>query len=84
MSEILSKLDGDGVIGLFSVVGGLLCGTVAIIMCFWHKTRKLEITAALKQDMLNRGMSADDIQAVIESGAGCCGASYRNRRSVRV
>ncbi len=84
MSEILSRLSPEDFIGLVSVVGGFIVGTVAIIAIFWHKTRKHEITAALKQDMLNRGMSADEIQTVIESGAGCCGAAYRSRRSLRV
>ena len=84
MSEVMSKFQPEDFAGLVSVVGGMVIFTVAIIAWFWHKTRKLEIQAALKQDMLNRGMSADEIQTVIESGAGCCGASYRNRRSLRV
>jgi hypothetical protein len=84
MSEIMSKLDGDGVLALISIVGGLLCGMVAIAMSFWHKTRKLEIAAALKQDMLNRGISADEIQTVVESGTGMgfCRTALRNRRAV--
>jgi hypothetical protein len=69
MSEFLSKFTGGGeLIGLVAVAGGLLCGilcgTTAIVMSHWHKLRQL----ALKQDMLNRGMSVDEICAVLDAG----------------
>lgn len=69
MSELLSKFDSGELIGLFTVGGGILCGLVAIIggitSSAWQKARIIE----LKQDMLNRGMSADEIQTVIEAGS---------------
>jgi hypothetical protein len=69
MTDLLSKFDGDQLIGLVALAGGLLCGIVAIVGGFWLQIRKAEIGAALKQDMLNRGMSADDIRTVLDSGA---------------
>jgi hypothetical protein len=73
MNEILSKVDGSELIGLVAVAGGLLCGILcgvtAIIAGAWEKVRLAEMVAALKQDMLNRGMSADEIRTVVETGS---------------
>lgn len=69
MSEVLSKFDSGELIGLVAVVGGLLCGIIAIVMGCWLELRRTETSAALKQDMLNRGMSADEIRTVLEAGS---------------
>jgi hypothetical protein len=69
MSDFLSKFDGPLLIALVAVGGGILCGIVAIIggiaSSTWQKARNI----TLKQDMLNRGMSAEEIQTVIEAGS---------------
>ena len=51
------------------MAGGLLCGIMGIVTGVWHATRKAELDAALKQDMLNRGMSPEEIRMVIDAGA---------------
>ena len=66
--DIISRFEPGEFIGLVAVGGGLLCGLVAIFMGIWHEHRKTGISAALKQDMLNRGMSAEDIRIVLEAG----------------
>ncbi|HEY2759348.1 MAG TPA: hypothetical protein VGI75_01355 [Pirellulales bacterium] len=68
MGELLSRCNGDDLCGLLAIAGGLLCGLTAIIAAAWYRIRKVEIAASLKQDMLNRGMSADDIKTVLEAG----------------
>jgi hypothetical protein len=35
----------------------------------WSSVRRAEIDAALKQDMLQRGMSADEIRTVLEASS---------------
>jgi hypothetical protein len=69
MSDILSKFDAGELIGLVAVAGGmlipLLCGVTAILLDGLHKMRQL----ALKQDMINRGMSAEEVRTVIEAGS---------------
>ncbi|HJZ93370.1 MAG TPA: hypothetical protein VKE40_21010 [Gemmataceae bacterium] len=65
MTEFLSHFTGPQLIGLVAVTGGLLCGIVAILGHFWHEHR----LTALKQDMVNRGMSVDEIQAVVDAGS---------------
>ena len=42
----------------------------AILAHFWHKGRRDSIEATLKHDMLERGMSADDIVKVLQAGGG--------------
>lgn len=68
MEELLYRFTPGQTIALVAVAGGLLCGIIGIIMGCWTEMRKVEITAALKQDMLNRGMSVDEIQTVMNAG----------------
>jgi hypothetical protein len=74
MAEILSRFNAGEIIGLVAVAGGLLIpilvGTTAIITKHLYKVRLL----ALKQDLLNRGLSAEEIATVIDAG------SRRSRR----
>jgi hypothetical protein len=60
---------------LFALAGGmvlaLILGITGILLGFYAqrlKYRRAEILAALKQDMLNRGMSANEICMVLEAG----------------
>jgi hypothetical protein len=68
MYELLSKMEPAHLIGLVSVVGGLVCGTVAIVMGVGLEIRRVELAAALKKDMLERGMTAEEIRIVMEAG----------------
>jgi hypothetical protein len=78
MTDFLSRFNAGELIAFVSVAGGLLVAATAIIAGTWQKTRRTEIMAALKQDMLNRGMSADEIRSVLEAGStGCRRASSR-------
>jgi hypothetical protein len=65
MPELLSKFTSGELIALVAVAGGLLCGLVAILADHWQKIRQI----ALKQEMVNRGMSADEIRTVFEAGS---------------
>jgi hypothetical protein len=69
MTELLSKFDPGEVIGLVAVAGFWLSAIVAILSGAWHRVRRAEIQAALKQDMLTRGLSAEEIRTVIEAGS---------------
>ena len=55
-------------LGLAAIVGSLLIGITAIIAGAWQKARRAEVAAALKHDMLNRGMSAEEIRTVLDAG----------------
>jgi len=67
MTELFSKFDYGQFIGLVVVIGGLLCGLVAIIGGLVVKYACHAREIALKEDMISRGMSADDIRTVIAS-----------------
>jgi hypothetical protein len=69
MYELLSKMDPGLLIGLVAVVGGLVCGIVAIVMGVGLEIRRVELAAALKKDMLERGMTAEEIRIVMEAGS---------------
>jgi hypothetical protein len=82
MTDVLSKFDSGDLIGLVAVAGvvlcGLVCGTLGIMLGFYGKaqeTRRAEFACALKQDMLNRGMSADEIRMVLDAGSKDSGKS---------
>jgi hypothetical protein len=53
----------------FVFVLGILVITVGVptVTHYWCKNRKNEMDAALKQQMIERGMSAEEIQIVLES-----------------
>jgi hypothetical protein len=69
MQEVLSKFNAGELIALVAVGGGLLipilCGVTAIITDYLFKSRML----TLKHDMLNRGMSAEEIAIVLDAGS---------------
>jgi hypothetical protein len=43
---------------------------VAIVMGKRLEMRRIELAAALKQNMLDRGMTAEEIRIVMEAGSG--------------
>jgi len=76
LTELLSKFDSGELIGLVALAGGmilvLILGILGILLGFYvqrQEHRRAEILASLKQDMLNRGMSADEICVVLEAGS---------------
>jgi hypothetical protein len=75
VSDVLSRMNGGELLAFFGLAGGLLVGAIAIIAGIWlefrraeFRARQAEVEAALKQDMLNRGMSADEIERVLSAG----------------
>ncbi|HEV3262549.1 MAG TPA: hypothetical protein VG013_37195 [Gemmataceae bacterium] len=55
----------------FVFVVAILIVTVAVpvLSHHWYKVRKAEVDASLKHDMLQRGMSAEEIALVLEAPA---------------
>lgn len=66
--EAISK-DLPGVLAITLGIGaGILIPTVYMITSSWRKVRTVEQNAVLKKAMLDRGMSASEISAVIAAG----------------
>jgi len=68
MDVFLSRLSPGELIPIITLVLGALCALATIIAISWYQIHKTSTTAALKQDMLNRGMSAEEIKTVLEAG----------------
>ena len=65
MFDTLFSKDPGILIPLVMAVCGALVGIIAIIAHQWRSIRQAEVEGALKQDMLNRGMTADEIERII-------------------
>ena len=75
MSDPIAQLSSEDFLGFIAIVGafssGLILGTLALVYAFFQKsqdTRRAQSLDALKQDMLARGMSPDDIVTVLAAG----------------
>jgi hypothetical protein len=67
MLDFISQVGVGGFIALVAVMGGLLIPLTAIIAAFMYQHRQLNVEAALKQQMLERGMSVEEIKEVLEA-----------------
>jgi hypothetical protein len=68
MAEQLWRFSPAELIAVISIVGGILFLTFAVAGDLWLKARKAGIAAKLKTDMLDRGMSAEEIRIVLDAG----------------
>ena len=91
LTEFLSKFDGGELIGLVALAGGMILGLIlgimGILLGFYvhrQEHHRAEIMAALKQDMLNRGMSANEICMVLEAGSKSSGKALSSHHSCNV
>ncbi|VTR95878.1 unnamed protein product [Gemmata massiliana] len=71
MSDVISGMTGAQLIGLVSVVGGLICTTVVavtgIAIPFLTTARRTEAFSQLKRDLIANGYSADDIERIVKA-----------------
>jgi hypothetical protein len=77
---LISQLKGEDLLalcgiflGLVAILGGISIGLVAVISHHFRRSRMDDIEATLKMEMLERGMSAAEIQQVLEArGSDSC------------
>jgi len=76
VSELLSRLTSEDLLalcgiflGLVAIIGGLSIGLVAVVSYHYRRSRMDDIEATLKMEMIQRGMSAEDIRKVLEARA---------------
>jgi hypothetical protein len=70
MLDFIEQIGVGGFIALVSVVGGLLIPLTAIVGGVIYKHRRLSVEASLKQLMIERGMSAEEIVEVLQATTG--------------
>jgi hypothetical protein len=67
MLDFIDQIGVGSFIALVAIVGGLLIPLTAIIGGFIYKHRRLSVEASLKQMMIERGMSAEEITEVLQA-----------------
>jgi hypothetical protein len=67
MIERLFGSDPALLIPIIMAICGTLFGIIAFVANQWRKVRQAEVEGALKQDMLQRGLSVDEIERVIQT-----------------
>jgi hypothetical protein len=72
MEEFLAKFNAGQIIGLVAVLIGPVIAVVAILATQWRRVRIAEMEGALKQQMLDKGMSAAEIVQVMNAGPEPC------------
>jgi hypothetical protein len=68
MLDFFNSVKPDVFIPIITLSLVALCLLALIVAVSLYKAHKNSIAAALKQDILNRGMSAEEIQSVLEAG----------------
>ncbi len=68
MTEFLSMIQPNDMIPIFAIAGVFLTMVTLVLALAWRSARRTGIAAKLKQDMLDRGMSAEEIRIVLEAG----------------
>jgi len=69
MSEILGRLGNDEIFLLFLITTSAVTALTIFLTSRWENIRRAELDTSLKQDMLNRGFSADQIKVVLETSS---------------
>jgi hypothetical protein len=60
-------LANDGAYVVLAFAALSIPAATAIVAYFWYKLRRDEMLASLKRELSDRGMSAEEIRAVIEA-----------------
>jgi hypothetical protein len=68
MADLFSK-NPEYLIPIFFIVCGALVAIVAIVATQWRAVRQIDIEAALKQDMLNRGLPVEEIERIVRASS---------------
>jgi hypothetical protein len=73
LAELVSGLNGGEFIALVAVAGGLLFVTLTVIVSVigshWRRVRLTELESSLKQQMLDKGLSVEDIERVLKASS---------------
>ncbi len=69
MSEFIAGLGKGNIFWLLVIGGGVIYGVVYCIVQSWRRVRITEIEATLKQQMLDRGMTAEDIERIMRASS---------------
>jgi hypothetical protein len=75
MFETIFQQQPALIVPALALVGGTVVFTVWILAHYWKRARQIDLDSSLKQDMLNRGLSAADIERVLWASSDGAAAS---------
>jgi hypothetical protein len=67
MEDLLSRIESHDLVPIVSIVLTFLAGMVVWLTLQWRLYRRTELEVLLKREMLERGMSAEEIERVMRS-----------------
>ncbi len=74
MSEVITNLDDEVLlalsgmlVGVIAIVGGISVAITKVVSSHYRRTQLDEMDATLKLEMIQRGMSADEIKQVLDA-----------------
>jgi hypothetical protein len=70
MQELLSRLTGDDLVAVISITFTFVAAVIIWLSLQWRLHHRAELEVALKRDMLERGMSAEDIERILRAPLG--------------
>jgi hypothetical protein len=70
MMDSISRLESGDLVAVLVVAAVMATVLISAATSVWGNVRRAQILANLKQDMLDRGMSAEEIKTVLEAGSG--------------
>ena len=71
IANLINRCSPEAFFGIVITIGGaFLVAIIGIITTSWSQWRKRELDTSLKQEMLARGMSVEEIERVLSAGSG--------------
>ena len=68
MQDFLSRIPAHDFVPAIAITLSFAMGLAVFLTKQWRCHRRTEMEIALKQDMVNRGMSAEEIERVLKAG----------------
>jgi hypothetical protein len=79
ISDLVTRLSPNDVIPLLAISLSAIVGLIAIISALIYRIHKNRLEVALKRELLDRGMSADEIAMVVSAGLSRTGCGKLKR-----
>jgi CRP-like cAMP-binding protein len=79
MQEVIGRMNPGEFIGFVAMSGGLVAGLLislsAIVGGYWYGARRAEYETALKRELVAAGLSAEDIERIVNVTTGGAAAA---------
>jgi hypothetical protein len=66
MSDFFAHWNSESILGLVSIVGGLLTIVICVGLISWCVVRRAQIAADLKRDLLQQGLSIEQVERLMQ------------------